>query len=259
MTKRIDVLESGVQEISALDPYAKYDVSEYKTTLSMVPAARYINHVNQSLQMAFQNRSNCHPNLLNLVKNPGFSGISFRHLLNNLGQMKGINYLEVGTFKGSTFTSMLYNNIDNFNSIYAIDNWSEFNEHGGVKDLFHNNINTNFKSDVSKMKILDVDCFNFDKSEIKDKINLYFFDGPHKREDHERAFTYYNDLLDETFITIVDDWEKGSVRQGTYDAFEKLNYNVLAKWEVLPPDRENRMRKPDQYWWHGTMLAVIQK
>ena len=73
------------------------------------------------------------------------------------------------------------------------------------------------------------------------------------------AYTYFNEVLDDVFITIVDDWEKNSVRQGTYDAFKKLNYNVLAKWEITPPERPDRMNNPDQYWWHGTMIAVIKK
>lgn len=257
--ERYDVLKTRIGLLATLDPHKRYDSKYYDINISADKTSKYIAHVQNCVDRALANESKCHPELLNIYWNPGFSGISFRHLINNLCSIDSLNYLEVGTYKGSTFSSALYGNLDNFNSIYTIDNWSEFNPGGSISKVFHNRINTWYSHKVHEMNIMDVDCFNFDKSAIKDKINFYFYDGPHKQEHHEMAYTYFNEVLDDVFITIVDDWEKNSVRQGTYDAFKKLNYNVLAKWEITPPERPDRMNNPDQYWWHGTMIAVIKK
>ena len=44
------------------------------------------------------------------------------------------------------------------------------------------------------------------------------------------------------------------------DAFEELKYNVLAKFEVMPPPgREKRMENPDANWWHGVAMFLIKK
>lgn len=58
----------------------------------------------------------------------GMSGQRFRALLNKLAQIQiSGSYLEIGTFKGSTACSALY---QNQRSAILVDNWSEF---GGPK------------------------------------------------------------------------------------------------------------------------------
>ena len=59
----------------------------------------------------------------------GFTGRSFRHLLNSLCKMQNCTYLEVGTFCGSSLVSALYGNHGKIKKAYAIDNWSEFREY----------------------------------------------------------------------------------------------------------------------------------
>jgi hypothetical protein len=65
----------------------------------------------------------------------GMSGNKTRHLYNNICSLNGANYLEIGTWKGSSFISTFYEN--HINSI-VIDNWDEFN---GPKDEFISNVN----------------------------------------------------------------------------------------------------------------------
>ena len=60
-------------------------------------------------------------------------------LYNNICDVSGATYCEVGTWKGASFISAMYNN-NIFG--YVIDNWSEF---GGPINDFNNNINTYFK------------------------------------------------------------------------------------------------------------------
>ena len=64
----------------------------------------------------------------------GFTSPKVRHLLNNLGGLEGLDYLEVGVHRGATFVATNYKN--RLASATAVDNWSEFAEDGQVKGEF---------------------------------------------------------------------------------------------------------------------------
>ena len=64
----------------------------------------------------------------------GFTSAKVRHLLNNLGSLEGLDYLEVGVHRGATFLATNYEN--ELSSAVAVDNWSEFDEDGGAKAEF---------------------------------------------------------------------------------------------------------------------------
>jgi len=223
------------------------------------PDIELILHVADAINKSIRCESNIHPDILDPYKVNGFTGLGFRHFLNNVGAYEGINYLEVGTFCGSSLISVLYNNLDKISSAYAMDNWSEFSEYLDPKKTFEMKVEKYLPSLENKLTFYNEDCFSFDKKKIKHKINLYFYDGPHSRKDHEMAFTYFDDVLDDTFIAIIDDWEKGYVREASLTTFDKLNYTILASWQILPPERENKIENPDINWWHGSFVAVIKK
>jgi len=65
----------------------------------------------------------------------GMSGKKTRHFYNNLCSMDNTQYLEIGTWKGSSICSAMCNN--NMRCV-AIDNWAEF---GGPKEEFFINFN----------------------------------------------------------------------------------------------------------------------
>jgi hypothetical protein len=50
-------------------------------------------------------------------------------------------------------------------------------------------------------------------------------------------------------IAIVDDWEWGPVHNGTFKAFDELNYEVLFQTHLLSTNG----------YWNGIYLAVIRK
>ena len=189
----------------------------------------------------------------------GFTGRSFRHLLNSLCKMQNCTYLEVGTFCGSSLVSALYGNHGKIKKAYAIDNWSEFREYCKPEERFSKNREAYIPEYSDSLKIIEGDCFSLDLSEIDEKIDIYFYDGALTYYDHKKAFTYFNDVFHDTFIAVVDDWEKKKVRDATHEAFNELNYNILASWEVTPPDRKKPMEHPDMNWWHGMALFVIKK
>lgn len=204
-------------------------------------------HLKNSIALAEAGISKLSPGVLEI---PGMSSPKGRHLLNNLCSLQGANYLEIGVWKGSTWISALYMNNNNIRSAIGIDNWSQA---GGPYIEFQANCNQ-FISETKSL-FYSVDSFHIDKqTTFNNPVNIYFYDGLHTDLAQELAFTYYNDVLDNVFIAIVDDWYFPEVQIGTRNAFEKLNYEVLYE-QVLPAlyhgDIEN--------WWHGMYVAVIRK
>ena len=98
--------------------------------------------------------------------------------------------------------------------------------------------------------LVENDCFAIALNQISQR-NIYFYDGEHGYDDQVKAFTYYNEILDDLFIAIVDDYDWVEVHTGTQDAFKRLQYQVL--YEVwLPPG--------DVTGWHnGLYVAVVKK
>jgi hypothetical protein len=176
----------------------------------------------------------------------GMSSPKVRHLLNNLCSSQGVRYLEIGSWKGSTLIAALYEN--NIPAI-AIDNWSEF---GGPRHDFYSNVKK-FIPDAP-LKVHEMDCFSINKQLFPSKINVYFYDGGHSHADQEAAFTYYNDIFEDVFVAIVDDWNWPQVQSGTFSAFKKLKYKILFSQEL-----KSKGNGDTSSWWNGIYIAVIKK
>ena len=192
----------------------------------------------------------------------GFCGKSFRHFMNNLGALVGVNYLEVGSFCGASLISTLWGNFETVNKAYAIDDWSIPNEFIDVRNTFFENFDKYLPEELKqRVTIIEDDCFSVDLSLIKEKINLYYYDAGHEFIDQKRAFTYFNDVFDDVFIAIIDDWKSDKVRAATLEAFSELKYKTIAKWEITPKcdEEETWTKNPDPDWWHGTCIVVLKK
>lgn len=179
----------------------------------------------------------------------GMSSNKVRNLLNNICNLEGYNYLEIGTWKGSTFVSSLHNN--RFNKAYVIDNWSEF---GNAKNDFNVNIKKYLNNRINDIKIMEEDCFSLSLTEINNKIDIYFYDGNHKYESQKKALTYYYETLSDEFIFIVDDWNYGPVPLGTNDAINELNLKI--KFKTILSSRHNGDK--DNYW-NGIGVFLLEK
>lgn len=185
-----------------------------------------------------------------VLKIQGMSSAKVRHLLNNLCACPNSSYLEIGVWKGSTWISALYGNNDSLVDAIGIDNWSEF---GAPKRVFKKNISKFIPS--NRGRFYSKNAFSLPKEKIfYTPVNIYFYDGDHSASAQEQAFTYYNDVLDDVFIAIVDDWNFPPVPLGTYAAFNRLGYTVLYE-TVL--SAKNNGDKGD--WWNGLYIAVIRK
>lgn len=193
----------------------------------------------------------------------GFSGYKFRHLMNNLCNMDGANYLEVGVFRGSTLISAVYGNEKTLGEVHAIDNYSEFAEGADVhpRDSFNMYKNLYLPDTKEIIQFHESDCFEFDIS-VLPKIDIYFYDGEHSAESQYKAFKYFEPAFSDVFIAVVDDWEQKQVRNGTKQAFEEIDYDVVASRAVIPgkrPNNANRINNPTADWWCGVHLSVLKK
>lgn len=225
--------------VPVISIFATVELTEREETL--------VNHVKWSIEQAEE----CHSQITEQIASlEGMSGWKVRHFLNNLCSLPRTVYLEIGTWKGSTLIPALYANQETVIDAIAIDNWGEF---GGPKEEFQANV-AHFIPDAP-LRFYHADSFHFSIREVvKHPVNVYFYDGGHLQEQQELAFTYYNDVLDDVFIAVIDDWNWGHVLSGTFTAFHKLNYTVL--YEKMLYTNANG----DNYgWWNGIYVAVIRK
>lgn len=131
-----------------------------------------VKHVKSSIAAADSGSSRLSKNILEIQ---GMSSSKGRNVLNNLCHFDGVKYLEIGCWKGSTFVSALFGNKEKISAAFAIDNWSEF---GGPYQEFKENCNK-YISDIH-YNFYSHNCFSVDpQSFIKEKINVYFYDGGH--------------------------------------------------------------------------------
>lgn len=210
-----------------------------------------INHVIESIQKAYKHDSKLNDDILNL---DGMSSAKVRHLLNNLCSLPGACYLEIGVYRGSTFTSALYQNTHTLLDAIAIDNWSEHQD--GINSNKHIFLTTTKKFlNANSFRFFEHDAFTIDIEKISpNPITIYFYDGNHDFQSQKKAFSHYNTIFDDIFIALVDDWNWTGVPQATKQVFKELEYTILFEKE-LPAngnlDREN--------WWDGLYIAVIKK
>ena len=182
----------------------------------------------------------------------GMSGHKTRHFYNQLLSMDDARYLEIGTWKGSSICSAMYGN--RINAV-CIDNWSEF---GGPKSEFLRNF-LRFKGENNAL-FIEHDCFTLDTTHLP-AFNIYMYDGNHEHESHFRALTHYIDKLDDIFIYIVDDWNWAPVRQGTKEAIQRLQLEVLYEREIrlTQDDSCTEVNIARSSWWNGIYVAILKK
>lgn len=211
----------------------------------------YKDLINRSFTNAEQNCSKItgDSNLLNME---GMTGIKTRHFYNNLLDTPDARYLEIGTWKGSSVCSAMYNNNA---KVVCIDNWSEFN---GPKDEFLINFEK-FKG-VNDAKFIESDCFKVDVSTLP-KFNIFMYDGNHTSESHYNALSHFYSCLDDTFIYIVDDWNSKEVRDGTFRAINKLNLKILYQKAIRLTWDDSHTPQPTaaNTWWNGIFVAILMK
>ena len=249
-----------------------FDIRKFRNVSS--DEEYYINHLLKS----FENGKNHISKLPNEISNrnllDGMSGLKTRHFYNNLSSMKDCNYLEIGTWAGSTLCSNLYGNDIN---VTAIDSF----EWGGmkIKSDFFNNIkkckkindiinlnNKNYEINLEnekRLQVFDSDSFKVNINDLKFTYNLYLYDGDHSYEAHYNALMYYINKLADIFIFVVDDWNIPRVRDATYRSIKDLNLSILAECEVIYTHDDTHTTHNNDYasnnFWNGLYAVVLKK
>jgi predicted O-methyltransferase YrrM len=171
----------------------------------------------------------------------GLSSELIWHLLNNLAAQSK-NYLELGSYMGSTLLAALYDN-----QIYAvaIDN---FCMKPTAKDYFYQNTK---KLDF---QFFEQDAFKVNLKEIIEPIELFFIDGEHTYEAQYRALEYFYPVLSDEFVVVVDDWVNKPVQKGTMDAIKDLGLQII-ECEI----RDDKKMKDKNGWWCGISIFKLRK
>jgi hypothetical protein len=177
----------------------------------------------------------------------GMSGQSYRHVLNGISKATS-NYLEIGTWKGSTACAALDRNQLN---AWIIDDWSEF---GGPAEAALRNLSRFVGS--SRLTIISQDFKTVDyEALISGQIDTYLFDGPHAQEDHVLGAKVIDSLRFQSLIFIVDDWNWQEVRDGTLLGLSEIKATVVYKLEIFPCSKS---RFQFSRWHNGYCFFVLE-
>lgn len=189
-----------------------------------------------------------------LFQMEGMSGKKYRSFINSLVKnLNDVRYLEIGSWKGSTVCSALYNNKGTFT---CIDNWEEF---GGPKKEFEENTKK-YINQNTVFNLIEKDFRQIDFNSIG-KYNIYLYDGPHTEKDqHDGVQTPINSL-DDYYILIVDDYNWYRVQTGTKSGLEASGQKVISSITITTRQdgQTSDIHGEKSDWHNGYYMAVIQK
>ncbi len=188
----------------------------------------------------------------------GMSGYKYRHFINTLVHNSAANqYLEVGSWMGSTLCSAIHGNRVR---AVAIDNWSLF---GGPKDAFIENVRQ-FQTEQAEVFLIEGDFRQVDYRNMRDvfgTFNIYLFDGPHEEQDQFDGLQVALPCVDDVFVFIVDDWNWEPVRTGTKRAIQAFGLEPLYAAEIRT-SMDNSHGDPagkESAWHNGYFISVLKK
>ncbi len=211
---------------------------------------KYIEIIDNAFLNANNNNSKINSDIINL---DGTTGLKTRHFYNNILNFDDARYLEIGTWRGSSVCSAMFNNNA---TVVCIDNWSQFD---GPKEEFLNNFNK-FKGNNNAI-FIENDCYKVDINILTTKFNIFMYDGEHSYDSQYKALSYYYDCLDDIFIFIADDWNWENVRNGTHKSIEDLKLKILHEKEIrLTNDNSHTpINYAKMSWWNGLYVVLLQK
>ena len=218
----------------------------------MYTLEQIINHTKQAISNAYQGFSKLNAEHMKLE---GMTGYKTRHLYNNLCSLKHANYCEVGTYKGSSFISAMYNNPTCFG--YCIDDWTEFEQ---PREEACKLIKHHLGENATNYKIIDKDCFQVDNLDITKPIDIYMYDAAHTYEVHKKAITHYKQFFAKYVIILIDDWtcDYMQVQPGTFDGIKEAGLKVHFQHEIGLVNTNFQHVGGDTFW-NGCGVFVCER
>ena len=190
-----------------------------------------------------------------IFKMEGMSGIKTRMFYNNICSLdRPIEYLEVGTWKGSSICSAMHCNPKCHGTV--IENWSLFN---GPKDEFFKNLEEfNLQDSVT---VYEEDFFRFDISKLEKKIDIYLYDGCHEYDSHVKGITHIWPALADNCIIMVDDWSATHIRDATIQGLKQVGANVLESFEIIytTDGSHTPIEIARREFWNGIGIFIVSK
>jgi hypothetical protein len=218
----------------------------------------YIKHIEDSIHWAELEVSKLTLEIINIH---GITSNKVKCLLNNICNIDGATYLEIGVFRGSTFCSAIYGN--NIKSI-GIDNWSSpYLMPSGVSQKMNfyikdkgNDPKEEFISNAKKfgkegdVSVYRANYLTFDYTQI-DPIDIVFYDGETKQYDQYQAIKNICPIMKDNCILIVDDWnwQKDTV----YKALEDCNLQILHHKSIYTNGEDSKD------FWNGVGIFLLGK
>jgi len=164
-------------------------------------------------------------------------------------------YLEVGCYLGATAVPAIDGNKL---TAYFVDNWEE-NVQPVRED--HPRLPPNSKEDFLKniqvhqgdndIKIYDADLYQVDISDFK-PIDVFFYDGPHGKNETKAAIKHYAPALSNQAIVIVDDANFDGTVEGAKQALEESGLHIHFERIILEELVEN-----ENGWWNGVYILGV--
>jgi len=206
-----------------------------------------VNHVKASLSAAEYNFSKISKEIINLG---GASGIKTRHFMNNLLQMNGAKYLEIGVGGGSLTSAAMYNNCA---KIFCIDNWTDI-----PREAFMENFKK-YKGN-NYTKLFDQSYQDVDVSKLS-KFNMLLYDAHLDSSQICGALPHFINCMEDVFVYIVDDINWRYIQAAAKKSIEDLKLEILYEKEILLTDNGTHtpMNIARETWWNGLYVVVLKK
>lgn len=169
----------------------------------------------------------------------GMSSPKVRHLLNNLSPR---NYLEIGSWKGSTAVAATEGNLVRAT---CIDNWTGF---GGPRDEFIKNTSS------LPITLIDADASSISIDKIPEGVDVFFYDGDHSVDATKKTIARMMPRMKSEAVVIVDDTNYSGVANAGREGVKAGGFEILKEWN-LPASKNGDL---DQ-WWNGLLVMVVKR
>lgn len=214
----------------------------------------------QEIETCVERSGNLVSNLTEYVL--GINGMSngkVRHLINNLLSVKESNFLEIGTYHGSTFCAAICNSmiknaatLDYF-TYFDVTNNSNLGRLNREK-VIENVEKTPHKCNVS---VIDANVYDFDFSSVSFSVNSFFYDGPHETDNCLSILRKAYDILEKDFLFIVDDFSDQHQSAAIEKFIIEFGINVLHRVDL--PGNGNHNQHDNTNYFNGLFVAACQK
>lgn len=208
-----------------------------------------IEQIESAIEKALKRESKLTPLALSV---PMLGSLNIRHLLNNLASLCAV-YCDHGSHVGGSYCSAVFKNT-NLTHAISIDSWAsdEIDGHHYEQDFRDNALM--MTPPETNLQVIKSDSFSVDLSQIKEKIDFYYFDGSHDYTSQRRALTYYLPVLADTFIYAVDDYMLKEVKEGAQDGITESGCEILFEREF-----ETDSEYSNESFWRSWYVCLLKK